>query len=168
MSRRFSTDTRSFTLLELTLVLLMLGILLGVAAPALRGFVRGRETEEEARRLLALSRHARSEAIANADVVELWLEPSAGAYGVRSLLTGRNGTLASATEVLPNEITLVIEREGAPSGEPFSLIWSPDGALAYADLLAIQLLSAWDTGDCPVLVPDPLRNCLVVAAKDTQ
>jgi len=168
MNPRYSSTARFFTLLELTIVLLVLGVLLGVAAPSLRGFARGRETAEEARRLLALSRYARSEAISRSDMIELWLDPGSGSYGIRSLLFGAGKAMADITEVLPEGIVLVIEREKLTSEERCSLVWLPDGALECADLLAVQLVNTRDQANCPVLVPDPLRSCLVIATEDGQ
>ena len=168
MNARPSSAIRTFTLIELTIVLLVVCILLGVAAPALPGFARGRETVEEARRLLALSRYARSEAVSRADVVELWLDPETGSYGLRSLLRGAGEPMAAATEIMPEGLSLVVEREESTADESCSLTWGPDGSLDCADLIAIHVLNTRDPADCPVLLPDPQRSCLTIAVENRE
>ncbi len=77
---------RAMTLLELILVLGLLTMFVTMAAPALGRFFAGRSQLEEARRLVALARFARVEAIERAARAELWLEPEEGLFGLT--LTG--------------------------------------------------------------------------------
>jgi len=74
------------TLIELILVMALLTVLIGIAMPTLTRFFRGRRTQEEARRLLALTRYARSEAMARATPMEVWIDPARRAYGLRPRL----------------------------------------------------------------------------------
>jgi len=53
-----------FTLLELIIVLVLISLVLALAAPSLRRFIRSRETSETASHLLALTHLARSQAAA--------------------------------------------------------------------------------------------------------
>ncbi len=55
---------RGFTLLELIIVLGLVGVLLGLAAPSLKGFMGTRQTAEAADQILALTELASSQAAA--------------------------------------------------------------------------------------------------------
>jgi type II secretion system protein H len=72
-----------FTLLELIVVMTLLSVMLALAAPRLSGFMSGRDINEECRRLVALTRLARGEAIGRSERMELWIAPDKGEYGLR-------------------------------------------------------------------------------------
>jgi len=69
-----------FTLLELILVLLIISVVLAMAAPSLRGFVRGRRTADAASQLLAMTQWARSQAAAEGCLYRLNVDAQAGTY----------------------------------------------------------------------------------------
>ena len=69
-----------FTLLELVLVLLLISVVLAMAAPSLRGFVRARQTADAASQLLAMTQWARSQAAAEGRSYRLNVDAQAGAY----------------------------------------------------------------------------------------
>jgi type II secretion system protein H len=62
--RRFGRRRRGFTLLELTLVLILISVVLALTAPNLRGFRYGAELDGEARQLVSLTKYARAQAAA--------------------------------------------------------------------------------------------------------
>ena len=70
------------TLIELILVMGLLAVVLGISAPVLSGFVKGRKLQEEARRFLALTRYGRSEAISRGVCMELRIDMDARKYGI--------------------------------------------------------------------------------------
>jgi len=74
---------RAFTLLELILVMALLLTVLGVAAPSLAQFFRGRFLDGEARRLLAMTRYGQSRAVSEGVPVLLWLNAESNQYGLR-------------------------------------------------------------------------------------
>jgi len=74
------SQPRGFTLLELILVLVLISAVLALAAPSLRRFARGRETTDAASHLLALTHLARSQAVAQAQVWRLNIDPEAATY----------------------------------------------------------------------------------------
>lgn len=76
--------TRAFTLLELILVMAVLALAATLIAPSLQDFFRGRTVESEARRLLALTRHAQSRAATEGLPMLLWFHPTTGAYGLEA------------------------------------------------------------------------------------
>ncbi|MFA9476733.1 prepilin-type N-terminal cleavage/methylation domain-containing protein [Phycisphaerales bacterium AB-hyl4] len=63
-----------FTLLELVMVLLVVGVLLGVSLPTLRPFVSGREVHAAAGEMVAMTRLARSLAVSEARVYRLHVD----------------------------------------------------------------------------------------------
>lgn len=71
-----------FTLIELILVLALLALAAGLAAPHLSTFFRGRTLDNEARRLLALTRYGQSRAVSEGVPVALWIDSAAGSYGL--------------------------------------------------------------------------------------
>lgn len=86
MKRRYAqilASPRGMTLIELILVMGLLATVMAIATPKLTSFFAGRRSTEEIRRLLALTRFARSEAIAQSTPMELWVDPRNRAYGLR-------------------------------------------------------------------------------------
>ena len=71
----------AFTLIELILVMALLGIVIGVSAPALSNFFRGRNLDNEGRRFVALSRYAQSRAVSEGVPMVLWIDMRQGTYG---------------------------------------------------------------------------------------
>ena len=82
--KRKDVKVRSgFTLIELMLVMAMLMIVLGVAAPSLSNFFRGRTLDSEARRFVSLTRYGQSRAVSEGVPVMLWIDAKQGAYGLQ-------------------------------------------------------------------------------------
>ena len=75
----------AFTLMELILVMSILVMLISLVMPSLKGFFRGRNLDNEARRFLSLTRYAQSRAISEGLPVELWMNPRNGSYGVEAV-----------------------------------------------------------------------------------
>jgi prepilin-type N-terminal cleavage/methylation domain-containing protein len=76
-------DPAGFTLLEVTLVLLILAVMLGVVVPRLRDTARAR-LESEVRKLAVTVRHIRHEAILNGRTYRLNYSIEDGRYWVTS------------------------------------------------------------------------------------
>lgn len=73
----------AFTLVELLLVMALLTIVIGLSAPSLSRFFRGRTLEMEAGRLLALTRYGQSRAVSTGVPMVLWIDRAEGTYGLR-------------------------------------------------------------------------------------
>jgi len=69
-----------FTLLELVLVMVIICTVLAMAAPSLRGFFASRQTADAAAQIVALTRLARSRAVAEGRPYRLNFDPQAGTY----------------------------------------------------------------------------------------
>lgn len=81
--RRPGVARRAMTLIELIAVMALLAVVMTLSAPVLSRFFRGRALTEEARRMLALTRYARSEAISRSEPMEVWINPNQRTYGLR-------------------------------------------------------------------------------------
>jgi Tfp pilus assembly protein FimT len=71
--------------MELILVMSILVMLMSMVMPSLKGFFRGRNLDNEARRFLSLTRYAQSRAISEGLPIELWMNPRNGSYGVQAI-----------------------------------------------------------------------------------
>ena len=87
------------TLIELIVVMWLLATVLALSTPTLSGFFRGRSLQEEGRRLLALTRYARSEAASRCVPMELWIDGAAGQYGLRPQSGYEDGDESTAKTV---------------------------------------------------------------------
>lgn len=137
--------TRAFTLLELILVMAVLALAATLIAPSLQDFFRGRTVDSEARRLLALTRHAQSRAASEGVPMLLWFHPTSGAYGLeaapgplpedhRALEFQLNSRLAFE---LPDPL---IERPGAASVRTAPITLNASALTSLAQVPAIRFL----------------------------
>jgi type II secretion system protein H len=79
-----AASRRGFTLIELIVVMVLLTVAVGIAAPRLSAFFKGRALDSEARRVLALTRYAQDRAASEGIPVLLWFDTQNGKYGVRA------------------------------------------------------------------------------------
>jgi prepilin-type N-terminal cleavage/methylation domain-containing protein len=133
-----------FTLLELMVVLTLLAAVISLAAPRLAGFFAGRDVREEARRLLSLTRWARSEAISRGERLQVWFDPMGAAYGVRGdgldpYEQGPNVEYACADQITLNVDPEILDAEGLAS-----ILYWPDGAI---DIESIDRREIWEQGE---------------------
>ena len=78
--RRTLLSARGFTLLELLIVMVIIAIIAGTVAPRLISFAASRNAANAARQIVSLATYAHSQAIAEARVYHLNVDPSAGSY----------------------------------------------------------------------------------------
>jgi Tfp pilus assembly protein FimT len=69
-------------LIELVIVMSLMVIAVGVAAPTLKFFLRGRSHEDEARRFLTLTRYGSARAVDEGVPVDLWINLKQNTYGM--------------------------------------------------------------------------------------
>ncbi len=130
-----------FTLLELIAVLVLISTVLALAAPSLRGFVRGRQTSDAAAQVLALTHYARSQAAAQGRVYRLNIDVDAGVYWLTAAEGGAFVELRTAHGrrfVLPAGVSVRVEAD-ASDESPIYVQFYPNGR---CDLAVIQLTGA--------------------------
>jgi Tfp pilus assembly protein FimT len=113
MPQRRQSSSAAFTLLELVLVMVVICTALAVAAPSMRGWSRGSRLRDAGDQFLALTRLARSQAVAESRVHRLYVDPASGRYWVAAQ-EGQQfvpiGSSLGQVFVLPED--LVIELTG--------------------------------------------------------
>ncbi|MCC6486831.1 MAG: GspH/FimT family pseudopilin [Candidatus Hydrogenedentes bacterium] len=125
---------RGLTLIELILVM---GLLAGIAAlsiPKVLGSLEGQYLHDEARRIIAASRYARSEAISSGQAMKLWVRLESCEYGVAQAVdsgdspsTGRSRTFALSE---PLYFTVETPAREKSQQEELTALFQPDGSLA--------------------------------------
>lgn len=128
------TPCLGLTLIELILVL---GLLAGIAAlsiPKVLGSLEGQYLRDEARRVIAATRYARSEAISRGETIKLWVRPERGEYGVGPLANGAEGanTTRARTFTLSEPLYFPIEAAAHAKDRQGELIalFRADGSIA--------------------------------------
>ena len=144
ISTRANSDALGFSLLELTLVLLIVGVLLALAVPRLPevGAVRADATAE---RLASLLRYLHDEAALRGRIYRLDVDVDVDAYRVLELHAATDGGEATLTESvdpymaarsLPEGVDLTAVRSDGvhqPSGER-SIYFLPEGRVGAVEL----------------------------------
>ena len=74
----------AFTLIELILVMALLVIIVALISPQLSAFFRGRSLDNEARRLMTLTRYAQNRAVSEGLPMIVWLDEANGRYGLEA------------------------------------------------------------------------------------
>jgi len=138
-----------FTLLELIAVLVLISTVLAIAAPSLRGFVRGRQTADAAAQMLALTHYARSQAAAQGRTYRLNVDIDAGVYWLTAAEGGAFVELRTSygrSFELPSGVAVIVEADG--DDELLSYVqFYPDGR---CDAAVIQLEG--QQGECYQIV----------------
>ncbi len=108
--------TVGFTLLEMILVMLIICTLLAITAPSLRGFFASRQTKNAAEQILALTKYANSQAVAEGRIYCLNFDIREGDYWITVRDQGLYrdlGTEMGRRFSLPRDTT--IELDGIPN-----------------------------------------------------
>jgi len=132
-------SSRAFTLIELVLVLALLAMAVAVAAPSLSRFFRGRTLDNEARRLLSLTRYAQSRAVSEGVPMLLWLRPDTGAYGLMSETTFTDTDARAVNYELNTDVQMEVDsltseptwkKAALATGSKQYIRFTPDGFVA--------------------------------------
>lgn len=134
MSPRTRTPRRGFTLIEVMVALVLLGLMASVVGPELARFVAG-GADRTVRDLLAAAELARDRAVTSGEPVTLAVEVRSGDWLLYSGATPRAGALpiAEGTIRLPDGVALA-----APGSAPWAFLrFDPVGG-ARADRLVVS------------------------------
>lgn len=121
-SSRLESGAPAFTLVELLLVMSLLVIVLAIAAPTLGNFFRGRSLDNEARRMLSLTRYGQSRAVSEGMPMVLWLDEKNRCYGLEEE-SGYDQTKTNLVFMLDKDLQMevvVINRTPILSKNPTS------------------------------------------------
>ncbi len=150
---RPTTAETAFTLIELILVMTLLAVILAISAPSLSRFFKSRGLESEARRFLALTRHAQSRAVSEGVPMVLWLETKQRLYGVNADKTfvedDPKAEQFNVDETLEVEVRLSSEATAASEASQFknekqttsglyTLRFNPDGFVSTSSPEAVM------------------------------
>jgi type II secretion system protein H len=137
---------RGFTLIEFVLVMALLATLMALAAPSLSRSMRQRTLDQEAVRFLALTEHARNEAVSRGVPMVIWLEPETQRFGLES----KPGHLLIEPRrmeyVLSPDLRFELERGAGLGRSAATIEFGPDGWLAWGSLEWVRLVDRRDTG----------------------
>ena len=160
--------TSGFSLIELIVVMLLLTTLMAIVAPRLTAFFHGRRLDGEARRLWALTRYAREEAITGAVPVKIWLTPDTGSYGLEAV-PGYGTTVAPLTYELDEAITVTVEPKPAPAAanDDITLTWWADGTLAEEGATALVLHDRSKPAEAWRLTRNPMLSQFTLTREET-
>ena len=118
---------RAFTLVELCVVLSLLVIAVGVAAPSFKQFLKGRNHESEARRFLSLTRYGASRAVSEGLPVDLVINVKLNKY----TMAASGGYTESKTNILNFTVDQDVLMQVSPSPGALttqSNFWTPSAA----------------------------------------
>jgi type II secretion system protein H len=111
----------AFTLLELVLVLMVLAAAAAMVAPSLRGWSRGAKVRDAGDQFLAVTRWARSEALANGQLYRINIDARQGLYWV-TVQDGQNfispGTEFGRIFSIPEGFQLLVADVAAQDQKP--------------------------------------------------
>lgn len=132
----------AFTLIELILVMTLLMVVLGVSAPSLQRFFKGRNLDSEARRIYSLTSYAQSRAISEGIPMLVWFDARQRIYGLRAASTFLPVDPKGIQFALDRELQLEVRNPQLLSGAlvtPFvdrnvgnvpTIRFRPDGSIA--------------------------------------
>ncbi len=105
---------RGFTLIEVVVVLVLLGVVAGVTVPAFRNTAAGGPRAEVTGEVLRLLEGARSTALDRATATRLMLDARSGSYRVEAESAGQRVSIRNGRILLPAGVGL----EGGPGWLP--------------------------------------------------
>jgi type II secretion system protein H len=154
---------QAFTLVELILVMALLTVVIGLAAPSLSRFFRGRVLDTEAGRFLALTRYGQSRAVSSGLPMVLWIDRTEGEYGLRAadgfgadagqvrIVTGTGRDTNEQEDQKPMEYRLAkdlsfdIDNNERITNGVAAIHFSPDGSIDETSLKLVFIRGPDDT-----------------------
>jgi type II secretion system protein H len=146
LSDRLPPVARGFTLIEFILVMALLATLMALAAPSLARSMRQRTLDQEAIRFLALTEHARNEAVSRGVPMVIWIEPATGRFGLES----KPGHLFLEPRKLEYslgpDIRFELEGRAGVGRNAATIEFGADGWLVWDSLDWVRLVDQRDSG----------------------
>ena len=142
--------SRGFSLIELLVVLVLIGIMAGVAAPAVGRFVDTLEFREQVAEVMAIVRYARLKAITEGKLLVITADTDASSHSL---------TLSGAVYEVRD---LELAEDATLEIEPLELVFSPEG---YATPGSLKLTSGERSETITI---DPLTALPMLEAADNE
>ncbi len=130
---------KAFTLMELIMVMLVVTIALGVAAPTLRGFLAGSKTKNCALEMVAMARWARTQAISEGRVYRIAFQ----GQNVGTMYQDQSQFVATTADlgeviVVPDGVSMMVQPAPGSTADDH-IDFYPDG---HCDVAQITLTEA--------------------------
>lgn len=137
---RRGAKSHGFTLVELILVMLVMVTVTAIAAPMLSRSFRDRHLSHEALQFLALTEQGRAEAISQGVPMILWLDATAGSYGIEPKAGFTASPAGTHTYQLNPDVHFegVTQMQGVSSGTT-NIEFAPDGVLDSTSIYSVRL-----------------------------
>jgi prepilin-type N-terminal cleavage/methylation domain-containing protein len=147
---RGSRTSRAFTLIELVLVILIIGLLLAVVAPSLGGLLRSQKLDSAARTVAGMFKQARVHAATDAKPYRLVIDTEDNTCWLEVLtVTGFERPESSLGLIVELGDDLLIELEGGTTQDTRLMVRvEPDG---IGELAQVSLRRNDDTADDKIL-----------------
>jgi type II secretion system protein H len=131
----------AFTLVELILVMALLCVILGLAAPSLSRSIHQRDLTQEATRVLAATEYARDEAVSLGVPMEVWIDAGAGKYGVKAMPGNEDAGARSKDFTLTEGVHFDAQKGSADAaGQTDVAEFTPDGTLDPSSATSLRLV----------------------------
>jgi type II secretion system protein H len=146
-------STGAFTLVELILVMALLCVILGLAAPSLSRSIHDRNLTQEATRLLALTEYARDESVSQGVPMSVWIDPASGHFGAEAMPGYEDAGARSKEFTLTDGLRFDVSGgargptiPGEAAGENEVAEYLPDGTLDPSSVASVRLLDRSNSG----------------------
>jgi len=137
----------AFTLVELILVMALLCVILGVAAPSLSRSMHARALTQEAARILALTEYARDEATSQGVPMVVWMDAATGRFGAKPKTGYETAAVRGKEFKLPDGLHFETVKNAIPAagGETDAAEFAPDGSLDPASQKSVEVADRSDS-----------------------
>lgn len=152
--------SRGFTLIELVLVMLIIGLLLALVAPSLGGLLRSNQLDSAARTVAAMLKEARTRAASEARPYRLVIDTQESTCWLEVLTTeGFERPETSFGKILELDDNLLIELEGGTTeGDRLMVRVEPDGT---GELAQVTLTREQDDKTLAVYCRTPIEPYII-------
>lgn len=133
------------TLIELILVMGVLATVMALIGTSLSSFFAGRRLQEEGRRLLALTRFARAEAISRSATLEVWLDPKGQTYGMRPQSEVDDDNRPPLEYQLADGLSLDIPPDAVNAQGQATILFLPDGTIGEGSASTVGIQESADS-----------------------